>query len=65
MAPRYEMCVGMEKGHKTTKNTIKVQYNQGFHGILCGLQRPSSAEYCAVYHDRLPHFTHVLPYSFS
>jgi len=25
MAPRYEMCVGMEKGHKTTKNTIKVR----------------------------------------
>ena len=23
MAPRYEMCVGMEKGHKTTKNTLK------------------------------------------
>ena len=23
MAPRYEMCVGMEKGHKTTKNALK------------------------------------------
>lgn len=23
MAPRYEMCVGMEKGHKSTKNTLK------------------------------------------
>lgn len=23
MAPRYEMCVGMEKGHKTTKNVQK------------------------------------------
>eukprot|EP00088_Acartia_fossae_P055710 TRINITY_DN646_c0_g2_i1.p1 TRINITY_DN646_c0_g2~~TRINITY_DN646_c0_g2_i1.p1 ORF type:complete len:103 (-),score=43.52 TRINITY_DN646_c0_g2_i1:278-586(-) len=23
MAPRYEMCVGMDKGHKTTKNTMK------------------------------------------
>eukprot|EP00088_Acartia_fossae_P055709 TRINITY_DN646_c0_g1_i1.p2 TRINITY_DN646_c0_g1~~TRINITY_DN646_c0_g1_i1.p2 ORF type:complete len:104 (-),score=44.36 TRINITY_DN646_c0_g1_i1:227-538(-) len=25
MAPRYEMVVGMEKGHKTTKNTLKVR----------------------------------------
>ena len=25
MAPRYEMCVGMEKGHKTTKNTLKAK----------------------------------------
>ena len=24
MAPRYEICVGLEKGHKTTKNTLKV-----------------------------------------
>jgi len=23
MAPRYEICVGMEKGHKTTKNNLK------------------------------------------
>merc|ERR1712010_119568 len=23
MAPRYEICVGLEKGHKTTKNTLK------------------------------------------
>ena len=25
MAPRYEICVGLEKGHKTTKNTLKVE----------------------------------------
>lgn len=23
MAPRYEMCVGLDKGHKTTPNTLK------------------------------------------
>jgi large subunit ribosomal protein L36e len=23
MAPRYEICVGLDKGHKTTKNTPK------------------------------------------
>merc|ERR1711994_146171 len=23
MAPRYEICVGLEKGHKTTPNTLK------------------------------------------
>nr|ACO15031.1 60S ribosomal protein L36 [Caligus clemensi] len=23
MAPRYEMCVGLDKGHKTTKNELK------------------------------------------
>ena len=22
MAPRYEICVGLEKGHKTTPNTL-------------------------------------------
>ena len=26
MAPRYEICVGMEKGHKTTPNTLKVSF---------------------------------------
>jgi len=25
MAPRYEICVGLEKGHKTTKNTLKTK----------------------------------------
>ena len=25
MAPRYEICVGLEKGHKTTKNTLKAK----------------------------------------
>ena len=25
MAPRYEMVVGMEKGHKATKNNMKVK----------------------------------------
>lgn len=25
MAPRYEMVVGMEKGHKATKNTMKTR----------------------------------------
>jgi len=25
MAPRYEICVGLEKGHKTTKNNLKVK----------------------------------------
>nr|ALS04644.1 60S ribosomal protein L36 [Pseudodiaptomus poplesia]ALS04752.1 60S ribosomal protein L36 [Pseudodiaptomus poplesia]ALS04956.1 60S ribosomal protein L36 [Pseudodiaptomus poplesia] len=28
MAPRYEMCAGMEKGHKTTKNTLKPRANK-------------------------------------
>ncbi|QQP40141.1 60S ribosomal protein L36 [Caligus rogercresseyi] len=23
MAPRYEMCVGLDKGHKTTKHELK------------------------------------------
>ena len=23
MAPRYEICVGLEKGHKTTPNNLK------------------------------------------
>jgi large subunit ribosomal protein L36e len=23
MAPRYEICVGLDKGHKTTPNTLK------------------------------------------
>ena len=23
MAPRYELCVGLDKGHKTTANTLK------------------------------------------
>ncbi|XP_071743595.1 large ribosomal subunit protein eL36 [Lepeophtheirus salmonis] len=23
MAPRYEMCIGLDKGHKTTKNELK------------------------------------------
>ena len=26
MAPRYEICVGLEKGHKTTKNNLKVSW---------------------------------------
>jgi hypothetical protein len=25
MAPRYEICVGLEKGHKPTKNTLKAK----------------------------------------
>ena len=25
MAPRYEICVGLEKGHKTTKNSLKAK----------------------------------------
>jgi len=25
MAPRYEICVGLEKGHKTTKNVLKAK----------------------------------------
>merc|ERR1712002_117234 len=25
MAPRYEICVGLEKGHKTTKNNLKAK----------------------------------------
>ena len=25
MAPRYEICVGLEKGHKTTPNTLKAK----------------------------------------
>merc|ERR1719470_783550 len=25
MAPRYEICAGLEKGHKTTKNTLKAK----------------------------------------
>ena len=25
MAPRYEICVGLEKGHKTTKNALKAK----------------------------------------
>ena len=32
MAPRYEMCVGMEKGHKTTKNVQKVEF---FNFVKC------------------------------
>jgi len=26
MAPRYEICAGLEKGHKSTKNTLKVKF---------------------------------------
>merc|ERR1712098_475354 len=25
MAPRYEICAGLEKGHKTTKNNLKAK----------------------------------------
>eukprot|EP00092_Neocalanus_flemingeri_P024020 GFUD01026054.1.p1 GENE.GFUD01026054.1~~GFUD01026054.1.p1 ORF type:complete len:121 (-),score=31.83 GFUD01026054.1:66-380(-) len=25
MAPRYEICVGLQKGHKTTKNVLKAK----------------------------------------
>ena len=25
MAPRYEICVGLEKGHKTTPNSLKAK----------------------------------------
>lgn len=25
MAPRYEICVGLDKGHKTTANTLKAK----------------------------------------
>lgn len=25
MAPRYEICTGLDKGHKTTKNTLKAK----------------------------------------
>merc|ERR1712027_172264 len=25
MAPRYQICAGLEKGHKTTKNTLKAK----------------------------------------
>merc|ERR1712126_318349 len=28
MAPRYEICVGLEKGHKTTPNTLKAKPSQ-------------------------------------
>ena len=34
MAPRYEICVGLEKGHKTTPNTLK--------------PKPSNAKVCIV-----------------
>ena len=44
MAPRYEICVGLEKGHKTTKNTLKVE-NVTFKTRLnvCFCLRPSLA----------------------
>jgi len=29
MAPRYEMVVGMEKGHKPTKNNLKAKPSRG------------------------------------
>ena len=25
MAPRYEICTGLDKGHKTTPNTLKAK----------------------------------------
>jgi large subunit ribosomal protein L36e len=36
MAPRYEICTGLEKGHKTTPNTLKpkpchIKGKQTFH----------------------------------
>ena len=48
MAPRYEICVGLEKGHKTTKNTLKVESvnieTSVIHVFVFRLSRPRPRE---------------------
>ena len=35
MAPRYEICVGLEKGHKTTPNTLKAKPSHAKVSLPC------------------------------
>ena len=35
MAPRYEICVGLEKGHKTTPNTLVAKPSKKKVGRKC------------------------------
>merc|ERR1719278_641265 len=35
MAPRYEICAGLEKGHKSTKNTLKSSVALGGANVFC------------------------------
>ena len=56
MAPRYEICVGLEKGHKTTKNTLKVENVNCetcvTHVFVCFQAKPSKTKGKMTKHNK-------------
>merc|ERR1719400_2628349 len=60
MAPRYEICVGLEKGHKTTPNNLKSHSPHTFP-ISSPIKLLSLEEAQRQYQNMTTRRTHILP----